>query len=139
MEIRVAQHEDDVRRCHAVMAELRPHLDVAAFAAQVARQQASGYEIALLEADGAVQAVAGFRVQEMLHSGKQLYVDDLVTAGAARSRGYGAALLEWLVARARATGCATVELDSGVQRFAAHRFYFREGMHISSYHFRLKL
>jgi hypothetical protein len=30
-------------------------------------------------------------------------------------------------------------LDSGTHRRDAHRFYFRERMHISSYHFALKL
>jgi hypothetical protein len=29
-----------------------------------------------------------------------------------------------------------VHLDSGVQRQHAHRFYFREGMTITSFHFR---
>jgi hypothetical protein len=32
-----------------------------------------------------------------------------------------------------------LELDSGVQRFAAHRFYFRERMWISRHHFSLEL
>jgi hypothetical protein len=43
------------------------------------------------------------------------------------------------VAEARATGCAKLELDSGVQRFDAHRFYLRKRMIISSHHFSLEL
>ena len=37
--------------------------------------------------------------------------------------------------RARAAGCTVIDLDSGVQRHDAHRFYFRERTHISSHHF----
>jgi hypothetical protein len=44
-----------------------------------------------------------------------------------------------LVAEARAAGCGELHLDSGVQRFAAHRFYLRERMEIMAHHFRLKL
>jgi hypothetical protein len=48
-------------------------------------------------------------------------------------------LLDWLVEQARLHGCENLELDSGVQRFDTHRFYFRKRMHISSYHFRLQI
>jgi hypothetical protein len=48
-------------------------------------------------------------------------------------------LFDWLVGEARAAGCQSLELDSGVQRFDAHRFYLRNRMAISSHHFRLAL
>ena len=67
------------------------------------------------------------------------YVDDLVTDESERSLGYGGALFDWLVAEARAEGCGKLELDSGVQRFAAHRFYLTKRMIISSHHFSLEL
>jgi GNAT superfamily N-acetyltransferase len=86
-----------------------------------------------------VQACAGFRILEYLWVGKTLYVDDLITASSARSRGHGHELFEWLEAHAREAGCAELHLDSGVQRFAAHRFYLRERMHIVAHHFALKL
>ncbi len=46
-------------------------------------------------------------MQNMLSSGKTLYVDDLVTDAAARSQGYGEAMLQWLIALAREAGCDT--------------------------------
>jgi GNAT superfamily N-acetyltransferase len=66
-------------------------------------------------------------------------VDDLVTDGAHRSRAHGRTLFEWLVAEARRLGCDQLCLESGVQRFDAHRFYFRQRMHVSAYHFTLSL
>ena len=122
------------------MRELRPHLtDEAAFVAQVARQRAEGYRLAFLEEGGEVRAVAGYRVSEKLSTGKFLYVDDLVSREADRSRGYGGRLFDWLVARAREEGCALLGLDSGVQRFGAHRFYLRKGMDITCHHFDVRL
>jgi hypothetical protein len=44
-------------------------------------------------------------------------------------------MLDWLKAHALELGCRQLQLDSGVQRFGAHRFYLREGFHISSHHF----
>ena len=137
--IGLAETREDVARCYAVMAELRPHLELAAFAEQVGRQQAEGYRLAFLEDGGAVQACAGYRIMENLIWGRFLYVDDLVTASAARSRGFGAELFHWLKDQARAAGCGRLHLDSGVQRFAAHRFYLRERMEITAHHFGLKL
>ena len=136
--IALARSVKDIRRCHAVMAELRPHLDEATFVAQVRRQQREhGYRLACLENDGAVVAVAGFRVSECLAWGKFLYVDDLVTVSGRRSRGCGQQLFAWIVERARAAGCVQLHLDSGVQRFGAHRFYLGQRMDITCHHFTL--
>ena len=137
--IHLVATEAELARCYPVMAQLRPHLTQEAFVTQIERQMAEGYRLAALEDGGAVRALGGYRFYEMLAHGKVLYVDDLVTDSDARSHGYGAALFAWLLEQARAAGCAKLQLDSGVQRFGAHRFYFREGMHISSYKFNLAL
>jgi len=134
-----AESDTDILRCFAVMAQLRPHLVEAEFLTRVRRMQAEGFILARLEEDGAVRAVAGYRFHEKLFSGRTLYVDDLVSDTTRRSKGHGARLLAWLAAQARAHDCDLLELDSGVQRFDAHRFYFRERMKISSYHFTVPL
>jgi GNAT superfamily N-acetyltransferase len=138
--IAIANTPEEVRRCYPVMRELRTHIDdEKELVERVARQQKQGYQLVFLESDGEVRAIAGYRFLESLFSGKNLYVDDLVTRDADRSRGYGGQLLDWLIGQARANKCETLELDSGVQRFDAHRFYFSKRMTISSYHFRIKL
>jgi GNAT superfamily N-acetyltransferase len=139
MKIALAETDAAIARCFPVMAQLRPHLVEKDFVARVRRMQRENFHLAYVEDDDAVCAVAGYRYQEKLFSGRNLYVDDLVTDAARRSKGHGKALLTWLIAQARAQGCDNFELDSGVQRFDAHRFYLRERMHISSYHFSLKL
>jgi GNAT superfamily N-acetyltransferase len=138
--IAVARAPAQIARCFDVMRELRPHFsNCKKFVEQVQRQQREGYFLAFVEHEDEVRAVAGYRFIEWLFSGRFLYVDDLVTRASDRSLGYGARLMDWLIARAREEKCGSIELDSGVQRFDAHRFYFAQRMKISSYHFSLKL
>lgn len=139
MQILLAETTVDIKRCFPVMQELRPHLDVEQFLQRVGRQRAASYQLCLVEDAGEVTAVAGFRTLECLAWGRVLYVDDLVTTETARSRGYGTALFGWLVDHARINDCDQLHLDSGVQRFGAHRFYLGRGMSISSHHFSLDL
>ncbi|MGH7856995.1 MAG: GNAT family N-acetyltransferase [Candidatus Binatia bacterium] len=137
--IGIAETDEEVLACFPTMGHLRRHLVRDEFLARIRRQERAGYRLAFLEGDGRVRAVAGFRILESLASGRFLYVDDLVSDPADRSKGYGGALFDWLVERARSEGCDDLELDSGVQRFGAHRFYLRKRMEISSHHFRLNL
>lgn len=140
MHIALAETDAEIARCFAVMSQLRTHLVEAEFVARVRRQMTGTYRMAYLADDtGVVRAVGGFRVMDMLFSGKTLYVDDLVTDAASRSQGYGDKLFDWLVAHARGQGCEMFSLDSGTQRTDAHRFYLRKRMKISSFHFALPL
>ncbi|HTD01810.1 MAG TPA: GNAT family N-acetyltransferase [Chthoniobacterales bacterium] len=138
--IAIATTPEQIRRCHLIMRELRPLFqEPEQFVERVLRQQKEGYRLAFLESEGEVCAVAGYRFLESLFSGKFLYVDDLVARESNRSRGFGGELLDWLIKQAREHDCENLELDSGVQRFDAHRFYFSKRMSISSYHFRIKI
>jgi GNAT superfamily N-acetyltransferase len=130
---------EQVGRCSSVMRELRPHIKAIDFAARVLLQQKEGYQLAFLELEGVIRSVAGVRILNLLFSGRTLYIDDLVTHDSDRSRGFGAVLFDWLVEYAKEQGCEHLTLDSGVQRFAAHRFYLNRGMDITSHHFDLKL
>lgn len=137
--IALAATPSEIEAVAPVMLQLRPHLTVAAFCEQVWLQFGEGYRLAYLESESVVRAAAGFRIQHHLAFGRFLYVDDLVTREEDRSKGYGAALFEWLVARAIEEGCKQLHLDSGVQRFDAHRFYLSQRMSITSHHFALDL
>lgn len=139
MRIALTQTPDQIAACHPAMQQLRTQYDLQMFVEQVQQQQPHGYQLAFVEDEGAVSAVAGFRVSLNLAWGKFLYVDDLVTLPSARSKGYGGKLLDWLTGYARQHGCGELHLDSGVQRFAAHRFYLTNRMEITSHHFAMKL
>lgn len=118
-----------------VLRELRPHLTAASFAAVYEEGYRQGLRyLAAYEGDRCV-GVAGWRAVATTVAIRKLYVDDLVAAASARGRGVGARLLAELMTRARATGCRILDLDSGVDRGDAHRFYMREGLTISAFHF----
>jgi GNAT superfamily N-acetyltransferase len=135
MNIHLATTDESIAACYPMMRELRPHIALDEFVARVRSQEISGYQLAALDDGEGVVAVAGFRTGENLAWGRHLYVDDLVTLDKQRCRGYGARLLSWLREFAAAEGCRQLHLDSGIQRQDAHRFYEREDMSKTGYHF----
>lgn len=135
-----AVSDEQILATREVMRQLRPHLSADDYLPTVKRMiQTDGYHLVALYDDGVVRAVAGYRFMEMLYCGKIIYVDDLNTDESTRSQGHGKKLLDWLKAEAQRHGCEQLHLDSGVQRESAHRFYFRERLTISAYHFRVML
>lgn len=140
MTVSTARTDEDILRCYPVMRQLRTKLAESEFLTRVRRQIAAfGYKLAYVHEDGQVKAVAGIRIAECLCDGRYLYVDDLVTDESERSKGYGDQLFDWIVDHARENGCLELGLDSGVERCAAHRFYFRKRMEISAHHFSLNV
>ncbi|QUJ69795.1 GNAT family N-acetyltransferase (plasmid) [Photobacterium sp. GJ3] len=125
----------DIQGVLNVLLQLRPQYNSASLLAQITQQMAQGYQVIYVKSAEQVMGVAGFVVTEKLAWGKAIYVDDLVTDQQHRSKGVGECLLQWLKDYGRAQGCQQLHLDSGVQRFPAHRFYLREGFHIASHHF----
>lgn len=125
---------------HAAMAELRTAFadDRESFVAQVDNQQRpTGYRLlaAFDDEETDAAAVVGFRRLASLAWGDVLYIDDLSTREVSRRRGHGRALLDAIAVEARALGCSAVHLDSGHQRYDAHRVYLAAGYEIRSHHF----
>ena len=59
-------------------------------------------------------------------------IEDLVVASAQRGEGIGAAVLNWIFARALANGCDRVFLESGAQNDRAHHFFEEHGFQTCS-------
>ena len=137
--IHIARDRIQIELCFPAMRQLRPHLDQPQFVDRVQRQMSQGYTLGYVEQQGLAVSVSGFRYAESLAWGRYMYVDDLVTLESERSKGFGRVLFGWLIAQARAQGCEQLHLDSGVQRFAAHRFYLDQRMDITAHHFALDL
>ena len=127
--------DEEVASTFLVMSQLRSHLGEGGYVERIGGMRQGGYRLAAVVDGGRVRCVAGFRVQDYLYCGRHLYVDDLVTDENSRSKSYGKLMLDWLVHEAKRNGCEQFHLNSGVQRYDTHRFYFREGMKISAYHF----
>ena len=139
MSIKLTESDFQILGCFPVISQLRPHLEQTKFVEQVRYQMKEGYQLAFLEVEKQAVAVAGFRISNCLASGKFLYIDDLIVDELNRSHSYGQQLFQWLIEYARNHECKYLSLDSGVQRYAAHRFYLMQSMSITSHHFSMEL
>lgn len=140
MIVQYAESDEEIAATFDVMRQLRTHLTHARYVPHIRDlMESDHYRLVSLTDEGEVRAVAGYRIMHMLYCGRLLYVDDLVTDERVRSRGYGGRLLDWLEDEARRQGCAELQLISRVTREDAHRFYFRHGLGIECFHFRVKL
>jgi predicted N-acetyltransferase YhbS len=138
-EILLATDIDQIKRCAPVLRELRTLLTEEQIIDRIQQQTPDGYHLAYVETAGLVTSVAGYRVTRNLTYGKFLYIDDLVTRADQKRNGHAGQLIEWLCQQAQDQGCSFLVLDSGVQRFEAHRFYLAHRMDITAHHFARKL
>ena len=129
---------DLLAAAESVHRQLRPHLP-ADYVGRMKQVFASGAEMAVALAGSEVAGITVFRVVEKTFTGRELYCDDLVTDEARRSQGVGHALIAYMERVGRERGCDVLALDSGTQRQQAHKFYFREQLPITSFHFSKKL
>ncbi len=135
MEVHLINSDSELVAVAKVLLQLRPQYSLKTLVSQIKTQQKQGYQIAYVKSDNNILCVAGFVIGEKLAWGKHIYIDDLVTNEQYRSTGVGAFLIAWFKAYCKEIGCRQLHLDSGVQRFPAHRFYLREGFDIASHHF----
>lgn len=135
MQVHFLENNSDYSAVLEVMLQLRTNYDVETLASQIEKQQADGYQVVYVKSSAGILVVSGFSVGEKLAWGKHIYIEDLVTNASHRSSGVGQFLINWFKQYAGEIGCEQIHLDSGVQRFPAHKFYLREGFNIASHHF----
>lgn len=71
--------------------------------------------------------------------GKSVEVDHVYIDETYRGKGLGKQFLNWIYNYVSAKGCNTVELNTYVQNYPSHKFYYNEGFEILGYHFLKKL
>ncbi len=138
--IKIAETAREIRKCFAVMAELRPHFTTEDNFFNQLKRQSENYNFKLVYLEETrVKAVAGIRIGEWLGGGKYLEIEDLVATENDRSKGYGGELFDWIFNYAKRENCNQIKLVSHVKRFAAHKFYLNKGMIIEAHYFSLAL
>ena len=125
-------------QAEAVHRQLRERLPTD-YAGRLREIFANGARMCVVVEGEAVRALAVWRLIENTYEGRRLYVDDIVTDQAQRSRGFGKILIDYLERHAQKLKCDVLALDSGTQRQEAHRFYFREGLVIPAFCFGKRL
>lgn len=139
MQIELAESDESILSVFDTITHLRTFDDASSFLRRIRELQQDGYLLVRVVADEHVVAAAGFRLGDKIPWGRHLYVDDLVTLPAERSKGFGSALLAWLKQYGKDAGCSQLHLDSAAHRKDTHRFYEREGLVAASLHFRCDL
>jgi GNAT superfamily N-acetyltransferase len=137
--IAIAETDDEIQDCYAVMSELRPHISVEDFLPRVRYLSVNTGLRLVYSKNDVVKAVGGFRISEWLAGGKYLEIEDLATKDGERSKGYGGEIFDWLVNYAKENDCDQIRLVSHIKRFDAHRFYLRKGMIIEAHYFSMSL
>lgn len=121
--IREIETEDERRGVFPVLAELRSHLDWEQFDMLYGEMADEGYRLFAIYEDGEPIAVAGVTISTNFYLGRHAYVYDLVTTADHQSKGHGKQLLDYVHDWAANQDCQAVELESGLWREDAHRFY----------------
>lgn len=122
-----------------VLQQLRDHLDHDSFEKLYDSMAEEGYRLFAGYVDDEPVAVAGVTISTNFYLGRHAYVYDLVVDADNRSEGYGADLLEYVHEWAADNDCAAVELESGLWREDAHRFYLDLGYEKYCYSFKYDL
>ena len=129
---------EQIEKCSEAMRNLRPNIESSDFLSAIQKMINMGYRLFYIEEENKAVSVAGFITGYNLYRGNYIYIDDLNTLPGFRKRGYAKKLLDKMFDYAISSDIKHISLDSGVNRFDAHRLYLNAGFIISSHHFELK-
>ncbi len=120
---------DEFEQAYQIMKELRTKLVLDDFIT-IYKQAKSADNYTLIGAYVNTECIAlmGHRILYDYVHGKHLYIDDLVTTEAYRSKGVGARLLKVAEEHAKKTGCKYLRLSTGIENENARSFYEKEGL-----------
>ena len=135
MDVHLVKSETELPAIAEILLQLRPQYSQESLVEQIKKQQKSGYQLAYVKSNNNILCVAGFVVGEKIAWGKHIYIDDLVTNENHRSTGVGTFIINWFKNYCKELGCKQLHLDSGIQKFPAHRFYLANRFNIASHHF----
>ncbi|KEK25029.1 GNAT family N-acetyltransferase [Bacillus gaemokensis] len=140
MDVREIKTEEELNAVLPVLQELRTALTKGETQSLFHQMKEESYQLfSLFNNEGEAVSLAGVTVCTNFYNKKHVFVYDLVTAEAHRSKGYGEALLSYIERWGEEQGCTCIALTSAFPRVDAHRFYEREGYDKVSYSFYKKL
>ncbi|EJS67671.1 N-acetyltransferase [Bacillus cereus] len=140
MNVKEVVTEEQLHEVLPVLQQLRTKLSKEEASFLFRKMKEENYKLfSLYDEIGEVVSLAGVTVCTNFYNKKHVFVYDLVTAEAHRSKGYGNVLLSYIEDWGIENGCESIALTSAFPRLDAHRFYEREGYDKVSYSFHKKL
>ena len=97
------------------------------------------YECAVIYDGNKLIGVTGLWYCTRHYSGRSVEVDHVYIDDSYRSKGLGKQFFNWLYEYVKQKGHETMELNTYVQNYPSHKFYYNEDFQILGYHFLKKL
>jgi len=97
------------------------------------------YECAAIFDEDVVIGVSGLWFCTRHYIGKSVELDHVYIKPEYRGKGLGKQFMDWIYNYVKAKGCQSMELNTYVQNYPSHKFYYNEGYEILGYHFLKKL
>ena len=82
-----------------------------------------------------LMGVCGMWFQTRHYAGRSLEVDHVIIDEAHRNKGIGDLLMNYVYDYARKKDCKWVELNTYVDNYPSHKFYYNQGFVAKGYHF----
>ena len=140
MNVKEVVTEEQLDEVLPVLQQLRTKLSKEEASFLFRKMKEENYKLfSLYDEIGEVVSLAGVTICTNFYNKKHVFVYDLVTAEAHRSKGYGNVLLSYIENWGQEYGCESIALTSAFPRLDAHRFYEREGYDKVSYSFHKNL
>ncbi len=93
------------------------------------------YECAVVYEDTTLIGVCGLWYCTRHYIGKSVELDHVFIKTDYRSRGIGKKFLNWITSYVKDNGYKSMELNTYVQNYPSHKFYYNEDFEILGYHF----
>lgn len=106
-----------------IMKQLRTDLTEETYIELLQDMSKDGYKLYAMYVENEIVSLAGLSWRINFYNKHHIFIYDLVTDVSQRSFGYGEKLLQYIHDWANENGAEYVALESGLQRFDAHRFY----------------
>ncbi|NRD20890.1 GNAT family N-acetyltransferase [Winogradskyella eckloniae] len=97
------------------------------------------YKCAIISLDKDVVGVTGLWFSTRHYIGKSVELDHVYIKPEHRGSGLGKRFMAWINNYVVEHGCKAIELNTYVQNYPSHKFYYNEGFEILGYHFLKKL
>ncbi|REG90034.1 GNAT family N-acetyltransferase [Winogradskyella sediminis] len=101
--------------------------------------QHQNYKCAGIFIDNELVGITGLWFSTRHYIGKSVELDHVYIVPEHRGNGLGKRFMAWIYKYAKECGCDSVELNTYVQNYPSHKFYYNEGFQILGYHFLKKL
>ncbi|WP_452221706.1 GNAT family N-acetyltransferase [Lacinutrix salivirga] len=106
---------------------------------RITQMSTENYECAGVFEDEKLIGICGMWFQTRHYAGKSMEVDHVYIEEEYQGKGLGKQFFQWIYDYAKHKGCQTSELNTYVQNYPSHKFYYNEGYEILGYHFLKKL